>query len=479
MDNSNNGCFGGIFLITIQETDLEQKGEIAIRRAKKMRRPILISIVHKINTIDPLLFFQNGSVHYLGERFFWKDPSDETILVGIGIVKQIQSDQSSDRFLHAEHEWKHFISESIIENPFSENGLGPIMFGGFSFDPNKTKTDLWSHYSDSHFHVPKFMLSRIKGQTYFTTNIVCTQYDDMTLFQKIMEEQNHLLNSLTKGFQSSTFRLLETKEISPDNWKKTVDQVVNELKAGSLKKVVLARELRLIFDQDISAEIVLTRLLKEQRESFIFAFESEGNCFIGASPERLVKKQGNDVYSTCLAGSIPRGKTEEEDLILGDTLLKDQKNLVEHQFVVEMMKDAMEETCEKVILPDHPQLMKMRDIQHLYTPVIGKSKSNTSLLLFVERLHPTPALGGLPRKEALEKIRQVEELDRGFYAAPLGWMDYKESGEFAVSIRSALIQGKEASLFAGCGVVSDSDSESEYQETSLKFRPMLSALGGK
>jgi menaquinone-specific isochorismate synthase len=123
--------------------------------------------------------------------------------------------------------------------------------------------------------------------------------------------------------------------------------------------------------------------------------------------------------------------------------------------------------------------MKMRDIQHLYTPVIGKSKKDTSLLLFVDRLHPTPALGGLPKAAAVDKIRQVEELDRGLYAGPLGWVDYKSNGEFAVSIRSGLIQGKETSLFAGCGIVADSDSESEYLETSLKFRPMLTALGGK
>jgi menaquinone-specific isochorismate synthase len=216
----------------------------------------------------------------------------------------------------------------------------------------------------------------------------------------------------------------------------------------------------------------------QQHESFIFAFESNGDCFIGASPERLVKKQGDEVYSTCLAGSISRGKTEEEDHKLGQLLLTDQKNLIEHGFVVEMIKEALEESCEEIILPDQPQLMKIRDIQHLYTPVIGKCHKDASLLLLVERLHPTPALGGLPKEEAVVKIRQVEDLDRGFYAAPLGWVDYRKNGEFAVSIRSGLIQENEVSLFAGCGVVADSDSESEYLETSLKFKPMLRALGG-
>jgi menaquinone-specific isochorismate synthase len=165
--------------------------------------------------------------------------------------------------------------------------------------------------------------------------------------------------------------------------------------------------------------------------------------------------------------------------MLGEQLLADRKNRMEHQFVVQMIKEALEESCEDVILPDKPQLMKLRNIQHLYTPVVGKCKEDASLLLLVERLHPTPALGGLPKKAAIEKIRHVEELDRGLYGGPLGWMDYRGNGEFAVSIRSGLIQGKEASLFAGCGIVADSNSESEFSETSLKFRPMLTALGGK
>lgn len=109
---------------------------------------------------------------------------------------------------------------------------------------------------------------------------------------------------------------------------------------------------------------------------------------------------------------------------------------------MEMIKEALEESCKEIILPEKPQLMKIRDIQHLYTPVIGKCHEDASLLLLVERLHPTPALGGLPKQEAVEKIREVEELERGFYAAPLGWADYRANGEFAVSIRSGLIQGK-------------------------------------
>ncbi len=479
MDNSHFGCFGGICLVTIQEIEIKERGLLAVSRAKELGRPILVSEVHKMDPVNPLAFFNAGKELYCGERFFWKDPTDEIVLVGLGISKQIQSDQATDRFFHVEKEWEDFLKNSLIFNTYTDIAVGPVMFGGFSFDPLKEKTELWSKYADSLFHIPKYLLSIIKGQTYLTTNTVCTPHDDLSLFSKIIEERNLILHSIKSSHQNNTASLLETIEISPDQWKESVDEVVKELTNGLLKKVVLARELRLIFDDQVGAENVLNRLYNQQHESFIFAFESNGDCFIGASPERLVKKSGNEIFSTCLAGSISRGETEQEDRLLGEKLLNDQKNLIEHRYVVEMIKEALEESCEELILPDKPQLMKIRDIQHLYTPVIGKCYKDTSLLQLVERLHPTPALGGLPKNAAVEKIRQVEALDRGFYAAPLGWVDYQRNGEFAVSIRSGLLQGEEASLFAGCGVVADSEAESEYLETSLKFTPMLRALGGK
>ncbi|MEH7414616.1 isochorismate synthase [Neobacillus drentensis] len=466
-------------MITIQETEIKERGLLGVNRARELGRPILMSEVHKMDTTNPLAFFNSGKDRYCGERFFWKDPANEMVLIGIGISKQIQSDQSADRFFHVEKEWKSFLKDSFIFNPSKVDGVGPLMFGGFSFDPFKEKTNLWSKFADSIFHIPKFLLSIVRGETYLTTNIIFTPNDDLTLYSKSLEERNKLLDSLRSRISTKSPSLIRKDEILPERWKQTVDKVVKELTKGPLKKVVLARELRLAFSSDVEAETVLENLYTQQPASYIFAFESNGDCFIGASPERLIKKQGDEVYSTCLAGSISRGNTEEEDQVLGETLLADQKNLIEHGYVVEMIKEALGQSCKEVILPQKPQLMKMRDIQHLYTPVIGKCGPNTSLLLLVEKLHPTPALGGLPKTSAVEKIREVEGMDRGLFGGPLGWVDYQQNGEFAVAIRSGLIQKKEVSLFAGCGVVSDSKSEDEYLETALKFRPMLRALGGK
>lgn len=471
---------GGFFLVTIHETELRQGILAAIERAKGQSQSVLVSEVHKIEKIDPYQFFASGRELFLGERFYWKDPEGDTFITGLGICGQIQSDQGADRFFHVEKEWKRFMEHALIFNKYEAGATGPVIFGGFSFDPEKEKTGLWSKFPGALFHIPKYMLSIINGEAYFTTNVVCTQHDDASLFDKITSERELVLKNSERIPEIEKLALEKVVEIDPETWKRSVEDVVSGFEEDqSLKKVVLARELRLHFANDIQAELVLSNLLTEQKDSFTFAFESNGDCFIGASPERLVKKAGDSLFSACLAGSIGRGNSPEEDQALGHELLTDQKNMIEHQYVVDMIKEAMEETCDEVILPHEPTLMKMKYIQHLYTPVIGKNRSGTSLLQLVNRLHPTPALGGLPKQAAVEKIREVEQLDRGFYAAPLGWLDYQGNGEFAVAIRSGLIQGKEASLFAGCGIVADSNAESEYKETSIKFRPMLTALGGK
>lgn len=465
-------------MVTIHDTELRQGIVTAIEKSKQLSHSIMVSEVQKVEGIDPSDFFAAGRNHFLGERFFWKDPSGEQVIVGIGVAKQIQSDQATRRFDRIEEEWKQLVKDAVTCGEQIKPGTGPTIFGGFAFDPLKKKTGLWSKFSESLFHIPKYMLSFIDGEFYFTTNVFCTQQDNGELFDKVYIDRQDLLGAVTQK-QKFTYPSIEKmEEIKAEEWKKSVTSLVDSFADSNLKKVVVARELRLQFEKAVQVEKVLTHLLEEQKESFIFAFEVNGDCFIGASPERLVKKEETRVFTTCLAGSIARGSTLEEDQSLGQNLLEDQKNLVEHQYVVEMIKEAMEETCEEVTLPEEPQLMKTKYIQHLYTPVIGQSREGTSLLDIVNRLHPTPALGGVPKEQAVTKIREIEELDRGFYASPIGWQDSQGNGEFAVAIRSALIQGKEASLFAGCGVVADSEAESEYIETNIKFRPMLTALGG-
>jgi len=178
-----------------------------------------------------------------------------------------------------------------------------------------------------------------------------------------------------------------------------------------------------------------------------------------------------------LAGSAPRGATQAEDEQLGAELLQSEKNGIEHAVVVATVREALLAHCSMVHVSDIPHLLKLKNVQHLETPIVGELLPGRCILDIIADLHPTPAVGGFPRQEALATIRRVEQLDRGWYAGPLGWIGADGHGEFAVALRSGLVTEHEATLFAGCGIVGDSDPQSEYAESCLKLQGMLRGLG--
>ncbi|MEH7387534.1 isochorismate synthase [Bacillus sp. JJ1521] len=459
----------------IQQKEFKDYIEKGISRSQELSMPVLVSQVKEIKNIDPLLFFSSGKREPFETRSFWSNPTNDTIIVGLGEAYTISDNESTERFDAIEKKWKRLVQHTIIVDDFAPYSTGPILMGGFSFDPLKKRTELWNHFDDAKFVLPAIMLSYYKGSTYLTTNIICKPTG--TTF--VESDLEHLEGVLKKSHKYQNITSSFTKEeVQPQEWMESVRNATKKVQCGEVEKVVLAREIKLHFDDPIEADAVLARLKEEQPMSYLFAIEYKKSCFIGASPERLIKKKGEEFLTTCLAGSIRRGKTPFEDEQLENEILSDRKNLHEHDVVVQMIKNAMKESCTSISSPTHPGILKMRDIQHLYTPVKGVAKENVSLLTVVNRLHPTPALGGQPKQKAFEIIRELEVLDRGWYGSPVGWFDTNDNGEFAVAIRSGLLNGNKASLFAGCGIVGDSEPESEYTETMIKFRPMLSALGG-
>ncbi|WP_152642997.1 isochorismate synthase [Bacillus alveayuensis] len=457
-------------MVTLYQNKIQEQLHMMMKMANA--NTSFISVSEKTDSIDPLRFFHLGEEFSLGHRFFWSDSANEAVYVGLGCTYSIEVSHYENRFMEVEHEWKRFIEQVL----FDQKGRGPLLFGGFSFDPLKPKTRRWVNFPEAKMIIPMMLLSVVKGESSITITIPTkNNKEELRRIEQILT----LLQQEKVASYEHYATCVKFLEIEKDEWMAAVAKATSDIQSGELGKVVLAREARLSFDQRINSAVVLHRLREQQPYSYVFAFENGNDCFLGASPEQLVKKEGDVCYSTCLAGSIKRGRTLNEDEKLGNWLLQDKKNLHEHQFVVDMIRTAMMEVCDEVVIPNKPSLLKMRDIQHLYTPVKGFSHQPISLLSLVERLHPTPALGGTPRDKALKKIREIEPLDRGWYAAPIGWIDANGNGEFAVAIRSGLLQGKEASIFAGCGVVGDSDPISEYEETRVKFKPMLSALGGE
>lgn len=462
-------------MTTVKPLELQALLQQGVERARRRFESVLVSQVIPVPLADPLSFFACGKE----DRFFWEDPEGKAIVAGSGIAYRLQAD-AEDRFEKIERARQVILHESIIDADSSVPACGPVFFGGFSFDPLKVKTRLWHSFPDAELILPEYILTTAGGETWLTVNTVVDEDTDLEReAERLLKEKDRLLaESRALRMRVVTSFSFSVTEVAPQQWLDAVRDAAQEMRNRLYEKVVLCRELRLQAEHSFSPTEVLFRLRQEQPKSFLFAVQRGGSCFLGASPERLVKREGSELLSACLAGTTARGETPFEDEKLGNQLLQDRKNRYEHQLVVDMIKHAMEQVCPVVNVPSVPVLYKMRDVQHLYTPVIGTASKETSLLSLVELLHPTPALGGFPREKALEKIREVEQVDRGWYGAPVGWIDYKGDGEFAVAIRSGLLEGKHASLFAGNGMVADSDPESEYRETQMKFKPMLSALGG-
>jgi menaquinone-specific isochorismate synthase len=470
--------FGGIPLVTIYKTKIENAFDTAKRKAQKLNHMVLLSIVEEIENIDPLAFFHVGHSLYSGERFLWKDRDDSMIIASLGVAYSLKSNSESTRFSYVENEWKRLTEESVIYSAERWEGTGPLLFGGFTFDPLNSKGKEWKDFSHSTFQLPKFMVTKIGDKCYFTINAICSSQGELVSLSSLEKEKQEIFKRLRKNISFVKPELHSSRDVNSVDWKQSVSNVVAQLKKGEMEKVVLARKCEMNFQDDVSTDYVVNNLWVQQPDSFIFSLNIENSCFIGATPERLVRKSGENILSTCLAGSIARGSSLEEDEKLGLSLLSDQKNRYEHHLVVENIKEALAPYCHGVEMPETPKLMKMKDIQHLYTPVIGKASKDASILEIVERMHPTPALGGVPREKAMETIRKEENMDRGFYAAPIGWLDSYGNGEFAVAIRSGLINKNYAYLYAGCGIVADSEPESEFLETEMKFRPMIRAIGG-
>lgn len=436
------------------------------------REETIISTVKQVEWIDPLLFYAAGRKLGYKERFYWSDPTQRITMAGIGSVLTFTA-SSKKRFREIQNLWEKV---SIDHSPYAF-GTGPLLFGGFTFDPLQEKTETWNSYSDSTLWLPSFMITLKDGEAWLTINKIARKDDHVQdLNEEMKEEVHHILQLSKEPLSDHAVSYIRKREGKLEDWVQTVTAVQKEMEEKNVPKVVLAREMKLETDREVDSANVLEALRIGQPGCYVFAVDYNGSCFLGATPERLVKKERTKYTSMCLAGSIGRGKTAEEDERNAKELLYDEKNRIEHGYVVDSIRKMMEEVCENIVIPQTPGIMKTKHLIHLYTPV--EASGTSSLLTMVEKLHPTPALGGTPRNEAMKMIRQQEQIDRGLYGGPIGWLDCEGNGEFAVGIRSGLIKGNHITLFAGCGIVADSKAGLEYEETKMKFKPMLTALGG-
>ena len=461
--------------------------EKGVREAHRQGRGLLVSYSKPVAPVATLQFFEKARQLDLAASF-WERAEDKFSLAGAGAAFTLHANDP-ERFEEVEKQWQDFVANALIEReeaPADLWGIGPALFGGFSFEDKPGFIPQWQNFPAALLRLPQVQLAARSDGCYLTLNALIDEFTNPAI------EAEHLLKLsafLTEPFPNDLFpSSSETKnalkgeleDVKPAaEWKKLVSRAVQEIKQGAFEKVVLAREVRLAAEAPFNVSLALERLRRTYPAATIFAIADGPKCFLGATPERLVRLCEGEVRTIALAGTSPRGRTEEEDEQLGRELLGSTKNRHEHDVVVQMLRSALSEVCSHIWVDNEPHLLKLPNVQHLYTPVLGRltDQGPASVLRLLKVLHPTPALGGFPRQSALKWLHDNEGLERGWYASPVGWVDARGEGEFVVAIRSALVDGADARLFAGCGIMEDSDPDSEYSESCLKLKPMINALG--
>jgi len=351
-----------------------------------------------------------------------------------------------------------FGSQQEADVPNKLNGN--IIFGGYPFDEQVVQS---SKLMNGIWFIPLIFVKITRNIIIFESDTVDNFNEWLTKFKviPISKVASHVITS-ELDWTSRTQKLINTI-ISNDK----------------LKKVVLGRQHQYALSDTLLASALVHALIT-QKNTYHVILKYQQEMFVSATPERLVKVTDGQVKTAAVAGTIRRGNTQTEDKLLGDALLNSHKNQQEHRYVVNNIYQKLQNMTTNLYLPSQPILLQNRQLQHLYTPISANLIKEYTVLDVVNALHPTPALGGVPQEEALHYIKVHERLPRGLFAAPIGYYTSNNSGEFVVGIRSMYINqvAHTATLFAGAGIVSDSNATQEYQETNLKLEPMRQLLKG-
>ena len=439
--------------------------------AARHRCSLLVSMTFECPPVMPLSIFRQAQP----PRLLWHQPDEGMAMAGVGFAVSLMG-SGEGRFTQVRAAYRRLVSEAQIDTCPSYPLSAPVALGGFAFDPSTPANPVWEAYPDALLIVPRFFFMSAEHAAWCTINLqVSAGCDPDAVTDDIVCEFAALMPVDTDPVADRQPAMWAPMNDPFGAWEQQVHDIVQAIQRGAVQKVVLARELHLRAQADFDVDIALRRLAAADRHCTLFALDTGSGCMIGATPERLVRLQGRTVQVDCLAGSTARGDTEHADRRLGEALLHSDKDRREHGLVVRTLREALSSYCLSLQIPDAPRLLRLPDVQHLHTPLQGTLPAGSSILDLVAQLHPTPGVGGVPRPEALDLIREQERLGRGWYAGPIGWID-AHGGEFVVGIRSALVRGSEAWLYAGCGIVKGSDPRSEYEESCLKLRPMLAAL---
>jgi menaquinone-specific isochorismate synthase len=442
----------------------------------------LVSYSQPAPGIDPLTF-----LHYAGgrPRFYWRDGRTGVTFAGMGIAADLMA-WGEARIQGIERQARELFTNAVTFH--SDDPLAaPRLFGGFAFREDFVPDYAWFGFNPAHFILPHYQLVQHDQATWLTINTLLSADEEPAANEAQLREAlqrcyTSLLEFAERGEPGATAltkaKHTVTYPMPYATWAQMIERAKDQFQSGVLQKVVLARVCEVQLPRLVDLVGALTYLQRRYAECYTFLFEPQPHhAFFGATPELLIATQGKHFTTMGLAGSAKRGATPDEDARLADALLNSAKDRYEHALVVAAVQQRLEPLAEALDIPDTPSVYTLSNIHHLYTPIHGTLQEANGVLPLVETLHPTPALGGAPRELALAFISAAETVTRGWYAAPVGWIDHKLDGAFGVAIRSAIAQRQRAWLYAGAGIVAESEAQKEWEETGWKFRPIQEALG--
>ncbi|KAB8195277.1 isochorismate synthase [Nonomuraea phyllanthi] len=375
-------------------------------------------------------------------------------LVGWGEAARVSVPPGPGRFAWARQWLATVFGDARVDDAVGTPGSGPVAFGSFTFDEDARGSVLV---------VPRAVLARRGGHAWLTT-VGEAPLETLSLLRDPVRDPLVEPGRIRYGDGS----------LSAPEWEEVVARAAKRIREGELEKVVLARDLVAVAERPIDVRLLLTRLARRFPECYTFSVAG----LVGATPELLIRRTGQEVESLVLAGTTARGDGPADDLARGAALLASAKDRHEHECAIASVRQTLAPLCSSLETPDEPELLMLPNVQHLASHVTGRLADGASVLDVVAAMHPTAAVGGTPTRTAIEVIRELEGMDRAGYAGPVGWIDAHGDGEWGIALRSGLVRGRRARLFAGGGIMGDSDPSAELAEAQAKFRVMQYALEG-
>jgi isochorismate synthase len=450
-----------------------------LREAAGRDRRTLVSATEEIPELDP------SAVAFTSRRaddrwFCWEQPDRDFALASLGTAHEAVS-RGPERFAEVGSACLAMARERISSGEEAlPAGTGPVWTGGFAFAEDGGSVPHWSSFPPALMVLPELSLLRDGERTFMTLNgVIGPEADIDPILDRLRARLASVGDATLPMLDPIRHGKTEIESVRPPgDFENSVSAATTRIQAGDLEKVVLAREVLVRAPSAFESAGVFGALRELFPACFCFCCGTPEGAFLAASPELLIRRSGASASTVALAGSARRSSDPAVDDHLGEQLLQSPKDRSEHEIVVRRIVRRLGPLSVWVEPAPEPGIVKIANIQHLATPIHAQLADPRSVVELAGLLHPTPAIGGEPWPKAGELIDELEGMDRGWYAGPVGWMDATEDGEFCVGIRSALVRDREAHLFAGNGIVADSDPAAELAETEPKLEAMLPLLSG-